>query len=134
MADKTVAQKLQIKPDAAVWVSDRTGASLLEPLPKGTTRVDRLERSSVGVLFAKDEASLRKVLEKAGSERLAAPEILWVAYPKGNRADINRDSVWPILAELGLRPIGQVALDDVWSALRFRALKPGEEPFTGGRR
>jgi hypothetical protein len=27
---------------------------------------------------------------------------------------------------------GQVAIDDVWSALRFRADKPGEEPFKGG--
>ena len=26
---------------------------------------------------------------------------------------------------------GQVALDDVWSAMRFRALRPGEAPFTG---
>jgi hypothetical protein len=55
-----------------------------------------------------------------------------VAYPKGNRADINRDSVWPILAEHGLRPIAQVSVDEVWSALRFRPLKPGEEQFKGG--
>ena len=58
--------------------------------------------------------------------------MLWVAYPKGGRADINRDTLWPILAEHGLRPIGQAAIDDVWSALRFRPLKEGESPFTGG--
>jgi hypothetical protein len=56
-----------------------------------------------------------------------------VAYPKGGRADINRDSLWPILAEDGFRPVSQVALDDTWSALRFRPLKAGEAPFTGGR-
>ena len=27
----------------------------------------------------------------------------------------------------------QVAVDPVWSALRFRALKGGEPPFTGGK-
>jgi hypothetical protein len=59
--------------------------------------------------------------------------VLWVAYPKGNRADINRDTLWPILAEHGLRPITQVAVDGVWSALRFRPLKEGEEQFAGGR-
>jgi hypothetical protein len=32
-----------------------------------------------------------------------------------------------------MRPITQVAVDDVWSALRFRPLKEGEPPFTGGR-
>jgi hypothetical protein len=56
-----------------------------------------------------------------------------VAYPKAGRADNNRDSLWPILAGYGLRPIGQVAIDDVWSALRFRPLAEGESPFAGGR-
>jgi hypothetical protein len=32
-----------------------------------------------------------------------------------------------------MRPVSQVAVDEVWSALRFRLLKPGEPPFTGGR-
>jgi hypothetical protein len=32
-----------------------------------------------------------------------------------------------------MRPIAQVAVDDVWSALRFRPLEEGEPPFTGGR-
>ena len=44
---------------------------------------------------------------------LAEPRAFWVAYPKGNRSDVNRDSLWPILAEHGMRPISQVAVDDV---------------------
>ena len=64
---------------------------------------------------------------------LGRPSAFWIAYPKGNRADINRDSLWPILSAYGMRPISQVAIDDTWSALRFRALEPGEAPFTGGR-
>jgi hypothetical protein len=32
-----------------------------------------------------------------------------------------------------MRPVSQVAVDEVWSALRFRPLRPGEPPFTGGR-
>ena len=83
-------------------------------------------------MFADDARALRQVLTAHG-DRLARPEVLWVAYPKGNRTDLNRDSLWPILGEHGLRPISQVAVDDVWSALRFRPLKEGEPPFTGGR-
>jgi hypothetical protein len=56
----------------------------------------------------------------------------WIAYPKGGRADINRDSLWPRLAAHGLRPITQVAIDETWSGLRFRPLRPDEPPFTGG--
>lgn len=133
MAGKTVAQKLQIKPNASVWLSEKAKAALLDPLPEGAKHVARLEHATVAILFAEDGSALRKLLAKVGAERLARPEVLWIAYPKGNRSDINRDSVWPIVAELGMRPIGQVAVDEVWSALRFRPLKPGEARFTGGR-
>lgn len=57
----------------------------------------------------------------------AKPEgVLWVAYPKGSskrKADINRDTLWPVVHAHGWRPVRQIALDDVWSALRFR---PGD--------
>ncbi len=32
------------------------------------------------------------------------------------------DTLWPILAGYGMRTIAQVAIDEVWSALRFRPL------------
>jgi hypothetical protein len=32
-----------------------------------------------------------------------------------------------------MRPNSNVGIDDVWSALRFRANREGEERFTGGR-
>jgi hypothetical protein len=74
-------------------------------------------------------ASLRDVLA-AHKDRMSQPNVLWVAYPKANRADINRDTLWPILGEHGMRPIGQVSVDEVWSAMRFRPLKEGEAPFS----
>lgn len=133
VAEKTIVQKLQIKPGSAVWLSDASKQPLVEPLPDGVRRVGTLEDSTATILFAEDRASLEELLAESGAERLAGTDLLWVAYPKGGRADINRDSVWPMLAELGLRPVSQISLDDVWSALRFRPLKPGEAPFTGGR-
>jgi hypothetical protein len=87
--------------------------------------VDAPQESRTALLFGEDAESLRNLVA-AHADRLAEPETLWVAYPKGNRTDINRDSVWPIMADYGMRPIGQVSLSDVWSAMRFRPLKPGE--------
>jgi hypothetical protein len=132
MATKTVADKLLIKPNTTVWTSDASRIDLIEPLPDDARRVEGLDQASVALIFADDAASLRAILS-AHQDRLALPATIWIAYPKANRADINRDSVWPIAGEYGLRPIGQVAVDDVWSALRFRPLKDGEAPFTGGR-
>jgi hypothetical protein len=127
---KSTAEKLLIKPDAAVWPSHADRLGLLGPLPAGTTTATGMGKADVAVVFADDAAGLRKILTKQRAN-LLAPTVLWIAYPKGNRTDINRDSVWPILSEYGMRPITQVALDETWSALRFRALKEGEV-FTGG--
>jgi hypothetical protein len=132
MAARSVADKLLIKPDTTLWSSDDSRLELIEPLPAGVRRVDAPEQATTAMVFADDAASLRDLLA-THQERLARPDILWVAYPKGNRTDINRDSLWPILSELGLRPVTQVSIDQLWSALRFRPLKQGEAPFTGGR-
>lgn len=132
MSTKTVAQKLRIAPDATFWVSHPERVNLVEPLPESVTLAEGPEQATAALVFADDAASVREILE-THEDQLATPAILWVAYPKGNKADINRDSLWPILAEYGMRPIGQVAVDDVWSALRFRPLKEGEAQFTGGR-
>jgi hypothetical protein len=132
MSTKSPAEKLLIKPDTTVWSSHASRLDLIRPLPEDVRLVDRLEQATTALVFADDAGSLRDILT-AHRDQLARPGVLWVAYPKGNRTDLNRDSLWPILGEYGMRPITQVAVDEVWSALRFRPLKEGEPPFTGGR-
>jgi hypothetical protein len=48
--------------------------------------------------------------------------ILWVSYPKGKaiETDLNRDSLNQAMHDAGLQGVSQVAIDDVWSALRFK--------------
>jgi hypothetical protein len=132
MSTKSVAEKLLIKPKTTVWSSHDSHIGLLEPLPAGVRRVDGPEQATTALVFADDASSLRDLLA-AHADQLARPSALWVAYPKANRADINRDTLWPILGEYGMRPIGQVSVDEVWSAMRFRPNKEGEAPFAGGR-
>ena len=128
---KTIAEKLQIKPHSTVWVSHPAYMPLLTPTPEGVREADKLATAGTAVLFAEDAASARALLEEH-AEDLTKPAVLWVAYPKGNTSDINRDTLWPIVADFGMRPNGQVAIDDRWSALRFRANREGEGRFTGG--
>jgi hypothetical protein len=132
MSARSTADKLLIKPGAAVWVGPPTRVGLIGPLPEGVRVVQAPADATTVIVFAEDAAAVRSAFE-AQRDTLAVVSVLWVAYPKAGRADINRDTLWPILAEYGLRPIGQVAIDDVWSALRFRRLAEGEAPFTGGR-
>jgi hypothetical protein len=128
---KTIAEKLQIKPNTTVWLSDPAHLSLLTPMPDGVREADKMATASTAVLFVEDAAGARKLLEEHAAD-LVKPGVFWVAYPKANKSDINRDSLWPIVADFGMRPNGQVAIDDRWSALRFRANREGEAHFTGG--
>ena len=85
-----------------------------------------LEDATVAVVFADDAASVRTVLDAHAAGLAREGVTIWACYPKANRTDINRDTLWPILREYGLRPNGVAALDDTWSAMRYRALRPGE--------
>jgi hypothetical protein len=130
-AQKTVAEKLGIKPGKAVWTSHPDRFAEIGALPAGATVTPDLAEAAVAVLYVDDAASAEALLE-AHKADVTKPPAVWVAYPKANRTDINRDTLWPIVVAHGMRPNGQIAIDDVWSALRFRANKPGEEAFKGG--
>jgi hypothetical protein len=125
LTTRSTAEKLLIKPKTTVWISHPQHLDLIEPMPEGARVVDRPEQAMIAIVFGDDVQSLRNVVAAQG-DRLAHPVTLWVTYPKGNRTDINRDSLWSILAEHTLRPIGQISLGDAWSAMGFRLLKPGE--------
>ncbi|MET9340850.1 MULTISPECIES: hypothetical protein [unclassified Nonomuraea] len=129
---KTTAAKLLLKPGTSLWVSDPDRLALVGPLPDGVTSTPSPADAGVALVFGDDAATVHDVLGKH-AEDITKPATVWIAYPKANKSDINRDTLWPIAGEYGLRPNGQVAIDETWSALRFRALKPGEAPFTGGR-
>lgn len=64
------------------------------------------------------------IFARAIADKAPGDVIVWFAYPKKSSkkyvSEIDRDSGWDVLAELGFRPVRQVAIDQDWSALRFR--------------
>jgi hypothetical protein len=73
-------------------------------------------------LFASNRSELDDYIDIA-LESVKYDGLLWVSYPKGSskvETDINRDSIWEILKEKGIRPVRQVSVDSTWSALWFR--------------
>ncbi|MGX1778638.1 hypothetical protein ACWIGW_41480 [Nocardia brasiliensis] len=83
------------------------------------TVTERLTEADVAVVFADNAASARTAFDRHLTDLMTCPTV-WVAYPKGNRTDINRDTLHLLLVDYGLRPVAQVAIDETWSALRFR--------------
>ena len=50
---------------------------------------------------------------------------LWIAYPKQTSkivSDLNRDCSWEIFSQNSYEGVSLVALDHVWSAMRFKKM------------
>ena len=64
------------------------------------------------------------LLAKAVGRKAAGDAIVWIAYPKKSSkkytCEFHRDSGWPSMGEAGFEPVRMVAIDEDWSALRFR--------------
>lgn len=107
-------RKLQIKDQAVRVIGAPAGFSL-------DARQTDAPGAGAVIVFVHDRAELdaaaAPVLEAARADRLA-----WIAYPKGGQlgTDLNRDSLAAALSGRGVRPVRQIAIDDVWSALRLR--------------
>lgn len=120
---RTTAEKLQIKPNTELLLLGGTAEqrALLAPLPQGVTTHEDAARGSsdAAVLFAPDRAALDVHLA-AALPHLGSARATWIAYPKGNRTDIHRDSIWARAEEIGWTATANVSLDNVWSAVRIK--------------
>jgi hypothetical protein len=63
-------------------------------------------------------------LGKAIAKKAEGDAVVWFAYPKGSskkyKSEINRDAGWKVLGDAGFEPVRMVAIDEDWSAVRFR--------------
>ena len=66
-------------------------------------------------------------LAPAIARKAQGDAIVWFVYPKGTskkyKSQINRDSGWNILGQEGFEPVRMVAIDEDWSAIRFRRVE-----------
>ena len=132
VAEGALAKKLQIKAGTRVLVLGAPEGHLerLDPLPEGAevkTRAGGRAAFDVVHVFVDDRKSLDR--RWAAASAAARPGgILWVSYPKqtsGARSDLNRDVLREELASRGWEAVSQVAVDERWSALRFKAQPAG---------
>lgn len=76
--------------------------------------------------FATAQAKVDR-LAKLLSAKAEGDALLWFAYPKGTskkyQCDFNRDTGWSVLKSAGFDTVRAVAIDEDWSALRFRRVE-----------
>jgi hypothetical protein len=114
------AAKLQMRPDQSVSLvnapADFDGGDLADhpDAPEAT--------ADLVLVFVSDAEELARLIGIVASAA-ARGALTWIAYPKAGRVgtDLNRDRVRGRVAEHGLDTVRQVALDEVWSALRVKS-------------
>lgn len=112
----SLAKKLNLKDGMKLRVVGKpAGVDLDDVVTTTSAKAEAL------LVFAKNlaevDAKCAPLVEAAKADRIA-----WVAYPKAGQldTDLNRDILWRHLEKQGIQGVRQVAVDSVWSAMRFR--------------
>ncbi len=121
----SLADKLQIRQGQTLVVSNAPSGMverLTAELPGLRVTAEPAPSPDAVLLYVTSLAEARQLASDA-MQKVSPDALLWIAYPKGGSkmpTDVNRDRLWDALQETGWRPVRQVALDEVWSAMRFR--------------
>jgi len=120
-----VARKLGMNPGMrALIIAPPPGyLRLLAPLPDGLTVSSRADGMYPFVqVFATRLSEISRFVQRLS--KYAAPNALvWISYPKKTSrtgGDLSRDLIREAMSGTGWRAVSIVAIDEVWSALRFR--------------
>src|SRR5690348_400735 len=127
MTINAISRKLGLKPNMSALIVGGPPGYLksLEPLPPGVVITDKVAGTHQFVqLFATRKAEMKKSAPKL-LKAADSGALVWMTYPKktsGVESDLSREEVWSALEGTGWRPVAQIAIDEVWSALRFRPM------------
>ena len=90
------------------------------------TEIDQRYPYEFMILFVKRISEVEK-LAPVALHNLSVDGVLWFCYlkkpSKKYSSDIDRDHGWKALNDFGFYGIRMVAIDDDWSAMRFRNIK-----------
>jgi predicted SnoaL-like aldol condensation-catalyzing enzyme len=121
----TVVRKLGIKPGMRALVVGARPVFLkqLVPLPEGVVITSVADGAHPFVqFFATSLSDIGKSVPPL-LKHAARGALVWIAYPKktsGMESNLSRDVVAQAMKRTGWRPVSIIAIDEVWSALRFR--------------
>jgi hypothetical protein len=86
-------------------------------------RITAIKELTFALVFVVKQTELNQ-LSAALITKATGDAVVWFAYPKGTSkrytCDFNRDTGWDVLRASGFDTVRQVAIDEDWSALRFR--------------
>jgi hypothetical protein len=114
-----MAKKLQLRPAHDIDIIEPPAS--LQSMLKQLHSSPKSASEPAMLVFVLNTQALEEYRDQIVTTAMA-DHLTWVAYPKSGQlgTDLNRDTLASILSASGLQPVRQIAVDDVWSALRFR--------------
>jgi len=123
----TISEKLQLKDHQEILVlqapqSFETELSSL-PVLHIHRSVEALPEIRFSLAFVTRQAEVDALAANIAG-RAKGDAVVWFAYPKGTSkkytCDFNRDTGWAALHTAGFDTVRAIAIDEDWTALRFR--------------
>jgi hypothetical protein len=122
-----VFTKLQLKDQKRIHVLDAPESFEKELRALKGVQVLRAvgqEPVEFAIAFVTKQADFERHAKALVKKSVEGDVVLWIAYPKGTsrryKSELSRDSGWQVLGDLGFEGVRLVAIDEDWSALRFR--------------
>lgn len=126
----TLLEKLQLKDEKNLLIQGLPSAIEKQfaklAFAKNLTPLLKSKKIDFALVFAVNEQQLRGIVCEV-LPALRKDAKFWVAYPKvGSKiaTTLNRDCSWECITGGGYEVIRQVALDHVWTAVRFQKTGP----------
>lgn len=90
------------------------------------TKLSKTQQITFAMLFVTQQKEIDQLIP-AIATLLKDDAILWMCYPKATskkyKCDFNRDTGWTIMGNYDMESVRIVAIDEDWSALRFRKVE-----------
>ena len=123
---KGLFSKLKIKPEHSLLILNAPPENA--PLFKDAFFKAGKNRFDAVIIFARNKKELQKYISSA-IRSLKEKGVFWICYPKKSssaKTDITRDCGWESVTKAGFKAVSHVAIDNTWSALRFKAQPDNE--------
>lgn len=95
---------------------------------KNVTPLLKIKKVDFALVFAFSQKQLKEILHEV-IPALHPEAKFWIAYPKASSkiaSDLCRDANWSFVTDQGYESVSLIAMDNLWSAIRFK--KPDGQP------
>ncbi len=123
----TLFEKLQLKGHQQILVLNAPQSFEIElsrlPILHIHRSLEAVPEIGFSLAFVTKQAEVDTLAAKIVA-RAKGDAAVWFAYPKGSskklKCDFNRDTGWAVLQQAGFDTVRSIAIDEDWTALRFR--------------